>query len=77
MARILQKEDIIKKVGQGYAWWILLFGVFWFLAKGMYGKAFFWYLIGFLTLGLSWLFAATKAFDQYYEYLIEKGYKTT
>ncbi len=63
------------RVGEGYAWWALIFGVFWFWAKGMIARGLFWMFLGFLTFGFAWFFAPIWAFRDYEKHLIERGYK--
>lgn len=64
------------QVKDGFSWWCLLFGLFWYLYKEM----FFWSVISaisaFLTLGVSWFVFPFFANKQYKDSLLKKGYLT-
>ena len=71
-----------EEVEEGFNWWALLFGPFWFLFKGMVGKAIltflgamFTYLV-FNSVGaiIFWIVMGVIANKQYEDYLIKKGY---
>jgi hypothetical protein len=65
----------IVSVGEGYAWWVILFGAVWFWFKGMVARGFLYWFLSILTLGLFWFIAPFFAYRQYEQHLIERGYK--
>ena len=62
-------------VGDGYAWWVLLFGLWWFWFKGMIARGFLTWGLNIITLGIAWFFIPAFANRWYEQHLIEKGYK--
>lgn len=63
------------RVKRGFSWPALVFGAFWYLAKGMALWCFFWFVIAACTFGIGWFAAGFFANDNYRKYLLRQGYK--
>lgn len=72
-----------EKVKDGFNWWVLLFGPFWYLFKGFIGKAILWFIValvvGSFTVGIGaiivWLICAFKANKALQERYLSKGWE--
>lgn len=61
---------------KGSSWPCLFAGCFWYLLKGMPLVALVAFLIGFCTLGFSWLVFPFLANGQHRDHLLRQGYLT-
>lgn len=61
------------KIYEGFSWPCLLFGVFWYLSKGIYKWALISSLVSLVTGGLAWIVFPFISNKHYLQLMIEKG----
>jgi len=68
-------DRLVQTVKVGWSWPCFFFGCFWFLAKGMVGKAVVFFILAFVTLGISWIIVPAFANKMLLEHYLSLGYK--
>ncbi len=71
-----------EEVKEGFNGWAFLFGPFWFLVKGMVGKAILTFIVALIIYWIFdivgvlifWIIIGDLANRQYQDYLVKKGY---
>jgi len=73
----------VRSCRKGFAWWILLFGNFYYLYKGMYKTFWKWFWIDalltiptfFIWALINWIIKGNKFQEEFVNYYTEKGFE--